>query len=97
MSQKNKLTCAVQQSLIFGAVSTVALSSQAIAFEDESKIERIEVTGSRINRTDVETASPVTVISAEYIAQSGYQSVEEILSTQPAVSGMSLGASSNNG
>lgn len=62
-----------------------------------AEVERIEVTGSRINRTDMETASPVTVISADTIAKSGYTSVQEILATQPTAAGMSLGASSNNG
>ncbi|TRX54078.1 TonB-dependent receptor [Thalassomonas sp. M1454] len=62
-----------------------------------TEVERIEVTGSRINRTDMETASPVTVISADVIAKSGYTSVQEILAVQPTAAGMSLGASSNNG
>ncbi|MBA6328936.1 TonB-dependent receptor plug domain-containing protein [Colwellia sp. MB02u-6] len=60
-------------------------------------VERIQVTGSRINRTDIETASPITVISSEFIAQSGYTSVAEILSAQPTAAGMSLGATTNNG
>jgi len=98
MNSGNKLTIAVKKALVIGAVSSIAVVGQANANEvGEDKVERIEVTGSRINRTDVETASPVTVISADFIAQSGYKSVQEILSTQPAAAGMSLGASSNNG
>lgn len=98
MFRSNNLSFAVKQALLFSAVSTATISSSLYANEsDDAKLERIEVTGSRINRTDMETASPVTVISADFIAQSGYQSVEEILSTQPAVAGMNLGASSNNG
>jgi iron complex outermembrane receptor protein len=84
---------------VIGVASSAALTTTHVfANETEvSKVERIEVTGSRINRTDVETASPVTVISADFIMQSGYQSVEEILSTQPSAAGMSLGSTSNNG
>lgn len=73
-------------------------TSTVIAAQDSAQeIEKIQVTGSRLNRTDMETASPVTVISADFITQSGYQSVEEILSSQPAAAGMNLGATSNNG
>jgi iron complex outermembrane receptor protein len=71
---------------------------QVMAVESSiEEIEKIQITGSRINRTDMETASPVTVITSDFIAQSGYTSVAEILSTQPAAAGMSLGSSSNNG
>jgi len=73
-------------------------SMQAVAADTSAQeIEKIQVTGSRINRTDMESASPVTIISSDFIAQSGYTSVEEILSTQTAVAGSSLGSNSNNG
>ena len=96
MSKLSKTVLA--KTTIAVAVSSTALVSNIANAEDGAdKVERIEVTVSRINRTDIETASPVTVISSDFIAQNGYQSVQEILSTQPATSGMSLGATSNNG
>jgi iron complex outermembrane receptor protein len=98
LNSKNKVTSAVRNALWVSVASTAILTNTASANEEGiEKTERIEVTGSRINRTDIETASPVTVISSDFIAQSGYQSVEEILSTQPSAAGMSLGATSNNG
>ena len=99
MNSVNKITCAIKRALVIGVASSAALTvPHAFANDvEEEKVERIEVTGSRINRTDVETASPVTIISADYIMQSGFQSVEEILSRQPSAAGMSLGATSNNG
>jgi iron complex outermembrane receptor protein len=80
-------------------IATSSISSlNAIANENAvEEIERISVTGSRINRTDIETASPVTVISSDFISKSGYTSVQEVLSMQPAAAGMSLGSTSNNG
>jgi len=54
------------------------------------KTERIEVTGSRIKRTDLEGASPVTVISAQDIALSGFSSVEEILQAGIGNAGRSI-------
>ncbi len=50
-------------------------------------VERIIVTGSRISQMDLETASPVTRISAEQIALSGISSVEELLQEVTATAG----------
>ncbi|MAJ40334.1 MAG: TonB-dependent receptor, partial [Pseudoalteromonadaceae bacterium] len=73
-------------------------SMQVVAAEDGANaIEKIQVTGSRINRTDMETASPITIIGDDFIAKSGYTSVADVLSNQPSAAGMSLGGSSNNG
>ncbi|WP_019029325.1 TonB-dependent receptor plug domain-containing protein [Colwellia piezophila] len=92
-ARKNMVTRAV----MFALAATSVTSVQVFAEEGAENVERIAVTGSRINRTDIETASPVTVISADFIAQSGFTSVQEILAMQPAAAGMSLGATSNNG
>jgi iron complex outermembrane receptor protein len=98
MYSENKLTGAMRIALFAGAASSLAFVGQVAANEaTEVSVERIEVTGSRINRTDIETASPVTVISSDFITQSGYTSVAEILSAQPSAAGMSLGATTNNG
>lgn len=40
---------------------------------------RVEITGSRIRRTDMETPSPVQVITAKDLKESGYTSVSEVL------------------
>ncbi|MDI5850121.1 hypothetical protein, partial [Shewanella xiamenensis] len=73
MSANNLLTKAVRLALIGGAVSASTLSIQVSAIESgsEGKVERIEVTGSRIKRTDMETAQPVQSLSSEDIARSG--------------------------
>lgn len=64
----------------------------------------VEVTGTHIRRTDVETASPVTVITREQIEHSGYQTLYDMLRAQPGIRvsnapvGMSDGAVfQNNG
>lgn len=97
MISRSKLSKGISKALMIGIATTSTYSFHSFAADEEAQVERIEVTGSRINRTDVETASPVTVIDADFIQQSGYTSVQEILSTQPAAAGMSLGATSNNG
>ena len=87
----------VNRAVMIALAATSITSVQTFAEEGVEEVERIAVTGSRINRTDVETASPVTVISSDFITKSGFTSVQEILAMQPAASGMSLGATSNNG
>jgi len=92
-ARKNLVNRAVLISLAAASVTSI----QAFAEEGVEEVERIAVTGSRINRTDIESASPVTVISSDFITKSGFTSVQEILSMQPAAAGMSLGSTSNNG
>lgn len=49
----------------------------------DERVERIQVTGSRIRRTDMETASPVTVVTADDIRASGYTRIEDLMATLP--------------
>lgn len=83
MYSNNKLTKAVRLAIAFGAVSAFAgsaVAQQAQQNEEESaKVERIEVTGSRIKRTDLEGALPITVIDREQIDLSGQMSVSDLL------------------
>ena len=83
MRAKSTLAKAVRFALISG-VATAALSTSAVfAAEDGAKVERIEVTGSRIQRTDMESALPVTVLSAEDIAKTGLSDVSAVLAQMP--------------
>ncbi len=59
-------------------------------------IEEIVVTGSRINRADLNTPAPVTVVSREQIVQSGRASVGDILQSLPAQSN-AINPQVNNG
>ena len=85
--------------MMLTSISVAAEEADSLALDNSevADVERISVTGSRITRTDMETSSPVTVISSENIAKGGFTSVQEILAVQPSAAGMSLGASSNNG
>ena len=71
---------AVRRGLLAAAVTGVAFSNYAVAEEvDSKKVERIEVTGSRIKQVDMETASPVTVITAADLKVTGETSVADVL------------------
>ncbi|MBU1310963.1 MAG: TonB-dependent receptor [Gammaproteobacteria bacterium] len=96
----------MQQSLVGKAVrfamlalpaSALGVSSAALAQEEVAKVERIEVTGSRIQRQDMETASPVTVIDAAAIRIEGFTSVDQLLQAQTSMAGAAVGATTNNG
>ena len=69
------------------AVSAMIAASGAVAVHAQEQpgnpaggnIETVVVTGSMIKRTDFDTPSPVQVVTAEDLRQSGYTSVSEVL------------------
>ena len=86
MYTNNKLAKSIRLALMFGGAS-LAMSGVAAA-QDQSESEetmaeeaqeRIQVTGSRIKRTDMEGDLPVTVIDREDIDMSGDMSISDIL------------------
>jgi iron complex outermembrane receptor protein len=99
----SKLRDAVSYALVMGAAS-VAGTGIAVAQEatDEAKtLDRIEVTGSRIPRADIENEQPVTVISRAMIEKQGFATVADILqnltsSGSPAISRADALASGEN-
>lgn len=86
MYTNNKLSKAVRLALAFGAASATAFTASVNAAEEEvAKVERIEVTGSRIKRTDLETSSPIQITSAEEIKLSGFTKIEDLMNSLPQV------------
>ena len=78
---RNLLSDAVRYGLAAGAVGLLGLTAApAFAQEDDAAtLDRIEVTGSRIKRADVEGALPVTVIDRQQLEVSGDISVADFL------------------
>lgn len=59
-------------STLASVISSSLLFSTFIAkAEEEKQVERIEITGSHIKRTDLEGPSPVATLTAEDIQKSG--------------------------
>lgn len=83
MYSNNKITKAVRLAIAFGAASSFAgaafAQQSAQQTEETAKIERIDVTGSRIRSTDIETAQPVFTMDRTDIANQGFTSVTDIL------------------
>ncbi|WP_434938472.1 TonB-dependent receptor domain-containing protein [Shewanella sp. HL-SH8] len=94
---KNVLAKSVRFALISGAAAAAFSAPAVFAAEEGAKVERIEVTGSRIKRTDLETASPVTVITAEQMKLQGIQDVGQFLQNSSVMSGSPAMTTTNNG
>ena len=79
MLKHNLLANSVRLALISGVAVAAFTAPVALAAEDGAKVERIEVTGSRIKRTDLEGASPVTTITTEDMKVEGNFTVADAL------------------
>ncbi|MEH8021848.1 TonB-dependent receptor [Rheinheimera metallidurans] len=82
MFTNNKLSKAVRLAVIFGAASATAFAASVNAAEEDEaakKVERIEITGSRLKRTDMEGALPVTIIGSAELKASGDISVADFM------------------
>lgn len=89
---------AVTRSVIFALAGSALVAPVYAADEaqDGKKAERIEVTGSRIKRTDIEGANPVLVLDRQAIEATGLASVGDILQDLPAA-GSAINTTFNNG
>jgi len=79
--------CRLEMALTLAAATPVAFSQtksvSTPSTEEPQRLERFEVTGSRIKRLDIETPSPVVVYTAEMILQRGYDNFGEFVQTLP--------------
>lgn len=85
---RNPLSQAINTTLCAGAAASMALASGVAFAQDEDdeegvELDRVQVTGSRIKRVDIEGATPVTVIDREEIDLTGDSTVAELLRASP--------------
>ena len=80
MSFRRK-TCVIATEI---AISLMA-APLAFAQQPAEKVEKIEITGTRIKAQELEGASPIAVISAEDIKFEGVKNVENMLNNLPQV------------
>ena len=66
------------------------------AGDDATELDALEVTGSRIKRTDYETAQPVLSIGREQIERTGLSSIGDLIQNL-ATAGSALNTTNNNG
>ncbi|TXC66135.1 hypothetical protein FSC37_09945 [Piscinibacter aquaticus] len=65
----------------------LAWSQQAQQQPPQQQLQRVEVTGSNIKRTDMETASPITVITREDMVRSGASTLGDVITKLTVVQG----------
>jgi iron complex outermembrane receptor protein len=97
--RKNKrpATAFARKSLVVATEIAIALMAAPVALaQTAERVEKIEITGSRIPSPNLESASPVAVISAEDIKFEGVRNVENLLNNLPQVFA-ELGGSVSNG
>jgi iron complex outermembrane receptor protein len=62
-----------------------------------TELEKVEVTGSRIKRVDIETSNPIFTIDRKMIESSGASTLGELLQATPIVTGAVTNTQVNNG
>ena len=85
---------------IAGAAAAAACQTTQVAHAQDATadtLEEVVVTGSRIRRVEGETASPILVIDAAAIAQSGVASMGDLIQRIPSVAGAAVNPQVNNG
>ncbi|GHG60612.1 TonB-dependent receptor [Alishewanella longhuensis] len=85
MKKYNKVTLAVRRVMLSSVAASLSLvAAPGLAEEDAAaKVERIEITGSRIKRTEFESSVPVTVITADEIMLTGATNLADVLHKSP--------------
>jgi iron complex outermembrane recepter protein len=81
--------------VVAGSFSSGSALAQQPA--ETAAADTLVVTGSRIKRQDLDSASPVTVIGREEILATGVRDVGELLQRLPSMSGSPIGTTTNNG
>ena len=86
----------IQKKQLAVAIAATFVASGFVYAQTPQKVEKVEITGSNIKRTDVETVAPVDVITREQIERSGQPTIAEVLRNVPANSGNSYSESFSN-
>jgi iron complex outermembrane recepter protein len=93
LTKFNRLAAALGSALLGLSASAIA---QEATPEDETTLESVVVTGSKIRRTDFETSQPVLSLSKADIKATGISQVGDLLQSLPSI-GASLNQTYNNG
>ena len=72
---------------VFASTCNIATAADENSSDQSASLEEVIVTGSRIKGTEWDSASPVTIIGADAIFESGISNVEDILQEMTASAG----------
>ncbi len=90
--KKSSLTVALSSAIL------ASISFQGVAAEDDeiTKIERVQVTGSRISKAKLSQPAPIVTITAEDIAKGGTPDLGSILAELPSIGATDTLVGNNN-
>ena len=90
----------LSSALMLAGITSISSIPSVFAYETENtakeEIERVEVTGSRIKRADLETVSPIVVIDAESFKLQGHATVYDALNALSSNTGIFVGEENTN-
>ena len=86
----------IQKKQLAVAIAATFVATGIAYAQSAQKVEKVEITGSNIKRTDAETVAPVDVITREQIERSGQPTIAEVLRNVPANTGNSYSESFSN-
>jgi len=95
MLRRKPLSVAVATAM--GVATTAGMMSGSAFAKESEMIEEVIVTGSRIKRADLDSASPVTVMTREDFEWKGVTDVGYLLQRMPGMAGSPIGTTTNNG
>ena len=95
MLRRKPLSVAVATAM--GVATTAGLMSSSAFAKESEMLEEVIVTGSRIKRADLDSASPVTVMTREDFEWRGVTDVGYLLQRMPGMAGSPIGTTTNNG
>ena len=96
-NSNRQISKAVKLALMASSVPMMAVGNYAVAQDEGAALEEIIVTGSRIKRADLDSASPVTVLDRDDILAAGITDVGNLVQRMPSMSGSPIGTTTNNG
>jgi len=96
MFRNTKVSNAVRTAIVFGAVASVS-SFASFAQEEEKKVERIAVTGSRIMKADLVSNSPIVSVDEKELTSRADVTLDTFLNTLPQVNPSASTTSNNPG
>jgi iron complex outermembrane recepter protein len=95
MIQKKQLAVAIAAGLVVGSFAHAQATPQP-ASEQPKRVERVEVTGSAIKRTDTETPAPIEIITRKDIERTGATSINELIKSIASIDIQDAGELASN-
>ncbi len=100
-TDNSKLSSAIRFALGLSAIALIpnvfAQEAEDATEDADATLEEVIVTGSRIKRANIDSASPVTVIDRADMEITGLTDVGDLLQSIPSMSGSPIGTTTNNG